>query len=887
MPIIQTDTRGKFVPFISDNSDYSDYSSPPVLAYPYYDPVELGLEKPLLKNPLKVEASLQFYAKGVARYTGSGETTATTDPVFLDLLAVLKTFHAITISPSVMTLDEDNNYTSFVTVETNDGAEWTLEPVDPRLTITPTSGTGRGAVVVKKSATFNPTENFVNIPITATSTANAVTYPDIDGDRIVSDTAEVHVEQYTPQHNALIPKMLSNTSGERNGNLTSSVTITHSQQDTADELNAAYASNSSHAAFAISTEDDILHIDMGKSLVLDKIEITGTNIRRTLATGVAKGGAALSFSILGADDPNGTWTTLRNGSSVTDISALTSTTSVGWWNTSSANNVAITNGSGGGVCPWCGATLTFCTTCGRMACPNFNYPPDDYYYEYGCSYNHDWDYHYSWYTPSEPFVPPESWTVAFRYYRMVPHNRTAGQELSFTLHRLNLYEKVTATAVSMTGTTIIDSQNTATQTLTNVATNTNGSVWINASTYRFTVDFGATNPRKIDLMQVTTNISSSNDRLVQAPDGVAVSASNDGTTWTPLLVSDRPAAIGGTFAHWFDLATSAAYRFYQIEIANPLAISFTLSQVRFYEKGTGQTISCLLPKSPYLTCPQKWECPVKISSSLITSTEAWKTFDNSLTINGFAGRFTVGMYSSATNLAWHTGNLNPFALDNLDQFPSVEVSFDVPHRIRSWSLQSVGNKNDENTGAVFESLATVLVLYGQTLDGKWKILDLARSATDYDNETGNSQSELYTARKCRMDRPVQHVELVDKIRVVAIAVQDQGISYRGFVWFPQVQVFAGVPVLPKMGQQSSGNTGFQVRSNGGTEYDNYYGTERDIAIRVFDREVSGNGIARIGSRAWYINNNHFLLEDVAENGNVSQFGSYQSKAWLAIIFPLW
>jgi len=242
------------------------------------------------------------------------------------------------------------------------------------------------------------------------------------------------------------------------------------------------------------------------------------------------------------------------------------------------------------------------------------------------------------------------------------------------------------------------------------------------------------------------------------------------------------------------------------------------------------------------------------------------------------------MYSAATSLAWHNGNLNPFALDNLEKFPSVEVSFDVPHRIRSWSLQSVGNKNYENTGAVFESLATVLVLWGRTLDGKWKILDLARSATDYDHESGESSSELYTARKCRMDRPVQHVELVDKIRVVAIAVQDQGISYRGFVWFPQIQVFAGVPVLPKMGQ-SGGNTGFQVRSNGGTEYDNYYGTERDIGIRVFDREVSGNGIARIGSRAWYINNNHFLLEDVAENGNVSQFGSYQSKAWLAIIFP--
>ena len=77
MPIINTDTRGKFAPFISDNSNYLDYNSPQVLEYPYYDPVELGLEKPLSTNPLKVEAGLQLYAKGVSRYTGEGETVAT------------------------------------------------------------------------------------------------------------------------------------------------------------------------------------------------------------------------------------------------------------------------------------------------------------------------------------------------------------------------------------------------------------------------------------------------------------------------------------------------------------------------------------------------------------------------------------------------------------------------------------------------------------------------------------------------------------------------------------------------------------------------------------------------------------------------------------------
>jgi hypothetical protein len=89
-----------------------------------------------------------------------------------------------------------------------------------------------------------------------------------------------------------------------------------------------------------------------------------------------------------------------------------------------------------------------------------------------------------------------------------------------------------------------------------------------------------------------------------------------------------------------------------------------------------------------------------------------------------------------------------------------------------------------------------------------------------------------------------------------------------------------------MSQNTQNNV--QVQSNGGTENvsdDYYYDTQRDAGVRVFDREVSGNNIAKIGSRAWYINNNHFLLEDVAENGNISQFGSATSKAWLALIFP--
>jgi hypothetical protein len=810
--VIQNDSRGKFAPFVADSGNYVDYGNPPLLTYPYYEPVELGLEKPLLSNPLKIEANLQLYANGVNRYMGSGETTATTDPIILDLLAVLKTAHAIKIIPSVMTLDEDNNYTTFCAVEVNDDTDWTLEPVDSRLTVTPTSGTGRAAVVVKKADSFHLTGHFENVLLTAVSTASTPPYPDIDGFEQVSDTAEVHVEQYFPTHNALIPKMLSNTLGERGGEFLDNVTIAHVQNNTADELNAAYAYNASHAAFAITSTDDVLNIDASKPIVLDKIEITGVNVRRTIATGIAKGGAALSFSIVGTNDLTGAWTTLRDGSAITDFAALTNTTTAGNWTTSASTNFTISS----------------------------------------------------------------TGTAAFRYYRLVPHNRSAtGAELSYALHRLHLYEKVTATAVSMVGTAISDSRNTATTTLNNVATSTNGVVSINNPTYRFTVDFGEANPKKVDRIQITTNRSGTDDRLVQAPDGFIVSASNDGIAWTPVLVSDRPVAIGGTFAHWFDLAVTSPYRYYQIEITNFYNLSFTLSQVRFYEKGAGASVSCLLPKSPYLTCPQKWDSLVKIDSRPQTadsgSDAAYQSFDHSLTVNGFAGRFTVGMYSAATYLATNSGTLNPFALENLDQYPGVEVTFDTPHRIRSWSLQSVGNENYKNSGAVFESLATVLVLCGKTLDGRWKILDLVRS------------SDLYTATKIRVDRPVQHIELADKIRISAIAVQDSGLAYRGFVWFPQIQLFAGVPVLPNMGQYSGNDV--QVRSNGGAEYDYYYGNERDIGRRVFDREVSGNSIARIGSRAWYINNNHFLLEDVADSGNISQFGSYQSKAWLALVFP--
>ena len=66
MTIIKTDTRGQFIPFIENtNNGYYDAGLPSLDILPFLAPVELGLEKPLLALPLKVEAGLQLYAPGV------------------------------------------------------------------------------------------------------------------------------------------------------------------------------------------------------------------------------------------------------------------------------------------------------------------------------------------------------------------------------------------------------------------------------------------------------------------------------------------------------------------------------------------------------------------------------------------------------------------------------------------------------------------------------------------------------------------------------------------------------------------------------------------------------------------------------------------------------
>ena len=435
-PIIHTDAQGEHVRFITDSNN-SDYESA-LLNATSPDAVELGLEKPLLELSLAVKSALTLYGRATPRYTGNGETITSTEPVLLPLQVAMKTVHAVKITPTVVTLDEDNNYTAFVAVEANDDTHWTFYDIDDRITLSPSSGTGRAAVIVRKADSFQLWhEHFIQVPLNIVSTVNAVEYPDIDGSYSASDSADVHIEQYVPDRNALIPRQ------------------------------------------------------------------EGGSFDRSLST---------------------------HGS-------------VGTWN----NN----------------------------------------------------------------------------------------------LH-----------------------------------------------------------------------------------------------------------------------------------------------------------------------------------------------FNNSV-------------------------------FDNIDDFPTVEVALDKPHRIRSWSLQSVGAVSNAPR-------ATVLALTGRTLNGTWRMLDLARLPNEWVyNDNESFQYALYTDDKCRVDRAAQHAELVDTIRIIVLAVEG---GNSGMVRLPQIQVFAGVPLLPRM--NSNTTSGITVRAN-----DSHHG------VRVFDRAVSGSNVASIGSRAWYVNNNHFMLDDVAENGNISEFGSYQSKGWFSLIFP--
>ena len=446
-PVIRTDTQGKkYVSFISGGDD--NYYETALLDYPYYGAVELGLEKPFLDMPIRVEAALELRTRAMPRYTGIGETVENTPLVILPLLVTLKTHHAVTLTPSRIVLNEDNNDTTFATVEANDGADWSFTNVDSRITVTPSSGTGKAAVIIRKASAVELTGNFLNISLTIMSTVDASKHPDIDGEYVVSDSANVHLEKYQPVRNALIPRMADSTAAE-------GVSIVHMPNDTANELHAEFTSTSSnYASFAINSASDILTIDTGEAVLLDKIEIRGQNVRRLVAPNTYRGGSAVAFSLYGSNDPDSEWTLLRNGGNLTDISAITTTTStVGSWVWGSTTTTNIVNGFAAQNCPSCGIPLTFCTVCGQVSCPNFDF--EEYYnYSNTCSYGHDvWGRHYDLYWnngSSDSFTPPDYWTTAYRYYRLVPINRsTAGEEMACAIFSIDICKRETAMPVSI------------------------------------------------------------------------------------------------------------------------------------------------------------------------------------------------------------------------------------------------------------------------------------------------------------------------------------------------------------------------------------------------------------------------------------------------------
>ena len=198
-------------------------------------------------------------------------------------------------------------------------------------------------------------------------------------------------------------------------------------------------------------------------------------------------------------------------------------------------------------------------------------------------------------------------------------------------------------------------------------------------------------------------------------------------------------------------------------------------------------------------------------------------------------------------------------VNSLVHFPSIEYAFEngEAHRIRSWSLQSVGASSGQR--------ATRLILSGKTLSGQWKILD--------DTGVSLTTSAFYLATKPRVDRIVQHCELVDTIRMTAVAVT--AASNGNPVLFPKIQVFSGEPIVPEM-TNSNTKDGVSIKSSGG-----------NTGYLVFDKKVGGSAIASIGSASWYVNSGGVPLNRVAKNGIIFKVesGDYQSRRYVAVSFP--
>ena len=194
-------------------------------------------------------------------------------------------------------------------------------------------------------------------------------------------------------------------------------------------------------------------------------------------------------------------------------------------------------------------------------------------------------------------------------------------------------------------------------------------------------------------------------------------------------------------------------------------------------------------------------------------------------------------------------------------------------RIRSWSLQSVGQVSGARQ-------ATVMALLGRTLDGNWTVLDFAnRLPNEWTWDEGGSESTqyaLYTSEKCRVDRRVQHRRVVDRIRFSVLAVEG---GSGATVALPQMQVFAGEPVIPRLSglraewDGALGRHRFEVTASSGGE-----------GFRVFDRAVSGRA-APVGPAAWHLNDGNTIRNNVANRGITNRLGNFASVCWLTVSFP--
>ncbi|MCL2711645.1 MAG: hypothetical protein FWE95_12270, partial [Planctomycetaceae bacterium] len=165
--------------------------------------------------------------------------------------------------------------------------------------------------------------------------------------------------------------------------------------------------------------------------------------------------------------------------------------------------------------------------------------------------------------------------------------------------------------------------------------------------------------------------------------------------------------------------------------------------------------------------------PNNLSGAVNVHIERYTATKNAL-IPKKTGALDQTLTGSQSVGAWST-SASFTGVSSLTNFPTIEEVLERPHRIRSWSLQSVGASSGQR--------ATRLILSGKTLSGQWKILD--------DTGTSLTTSAFYISSKPRVDRPVQFCELVDTIRITAVGVTSA--SNGNPVLFPKIQVFAGEP----------------------------------------------------------------------------------------------